>query len=567
MSVSVPQIRTCTKAVTPFFAALCALVVCGASVLAAVEPAAKASSPPADELSAISKDIQQLVRGVGYTDDTDINLVQIISRWDYNAWKQSLSQAKADYEQKKISGEQAAQADVKVLSSLCDAIKKEFIPAAADSEYFYLSKVVNDKTAQFLGYSQLLYVFGNSLGLTIKVADVLETASGPLPAGEEHAACLAELIDGRSVFVDLTQDGPSKPFLFRDQYAAAGNYWELKQKENPLKLPRRIQILDKSGILADIYNGLGNSSAKSGKNSDSLSYFSKAADTYPKMAKAFSSRGAELFSAGQRSKAAADFEKAIQLDPKDAEAYFNRGTMYVATGQGTKGLADFAKAVELKPVFAAAYKSRGNVYLKTGQTAEAIADLSKALELDPKDAEVCVFLGMAYDKAGKSDKAVAYLTRAIELNPKYAAGYNMRGIEYAKLKRFTDAISDFIRASDLDPNFADAYYNRALAYVQLDQHQSAITNFSKAIDLSPRHASAYYYRGVMYQQLRKYEEARSDFNRTVQLQPKNAAAYLHRAIANVQLNKNEDAKKDLKKAGELDPTLKDEIKKIADSMK
>ncbi len=230
--------------------------------------------------------------------------------------------------QKKISAQQAAQEEEKVLKALCNSIKKEFSPAAADSEYFYLRKVVNDKTAQYLGYAQLLYVFGNSIGLTVKVVDVLEPADGQLPVGEEHAACLVELADGKTIMADLTQDDISKPFVFRDQYGAAGNYWELKQKENPLKISRRIQILDRSGILAEIYNSLGNAYAKSRKESDAVSYFSKAIELNPKLAKAYSSRGVEFLIMDQRTKAISDLDKAIQLDPKDAEAYFNQGMLY-----------------------------------------------------------------------------------------------------------------------------------------------------------------------------------------------------------------------------------------------
>ena len=164
--------------------------------MAAEEPPAKASTPAADELPAISKEIQQLVKGLGYTDNTDIDLVQIISRWDYTGWKQTLGQARQDYEQKKISAEQAAQAEEKVLKALLQSIKKEFSPAPGDSEYFYLSKVVNDKTAQYLGYSQLLYVFGNSLGLAVKVADVIGACRG-IVAGRRGTRGLPGRVDRR----------------------------------------------------------------------------------------------------------------------------------------------------------------------------------------------------------------------------------------------------------------------------------------------------------------------------------------------------------------------------------
>jgi hypothetical protein len=127
--------RACKKAIVAFFAALCILPLSGGNGLAAEEPPAKAPLSSADELTAISKEIQQLVKGIGYTDDTDIDLLQILSRWDYTGWKQMLSQVKQDYQQKKISAEQAAQEEEKVLNALCITIKKEFSPAAGDSEY------------------------------------------------------------------------------------------------------------------------------------------------------------------------------------------------------------------------------------------------------------------------------------------------------------------------------------------------------------------------------------------------------------------------------------------------
>jgi tetratricopeptide (TPR) repeat protein len=559
--------RTCKKAIAAFIFGLWILISSVGDVLSVDEPPAKGSSSAADELAAISKEIQQIFKGLGYSGDTDMDLVQIISRWEYADWKQMLNQARQDYGQKKTSAQQEVQEEEKVLKALCNSIKKEFSLAAGDSEYFYLPKVVNNKTAQYLGYAQLLYMFGNSIGLTVKVVDVLEPAGGQLPVGEEHAACLVELAGGKTIMADLTQDSISMPFVFRDQYGAAGNYWELKQKENPLKIPRRIQILDRSGIVADIYNCLGNSYAKSGKVSDAVSYFSKAIDLNPKLAKAYSSRGAEFLSMGQHAKAIPDLDKAIELDPKSAEAYFNQAMLYAASKQDAKALSNFNKAIELKPIFPAAYKSRGNAYLKAGRNPEALSDFAKAIELNPKDAAAYFLLGHLYVQSGKDDKAITYFTKAIELNAKYAEAYNFRGIEYGKLEKYTDAISDFIRAVEINPKYADAYYYRAVTYDQLEQYDPAIKYYSKALEIEPKFAMAYNGRGVDYNKLGNYIEARADFNKVVQLQPKNARAYLNRAIACLNLKKNEDAKRDLKKAGELDPALKEEIKKISETMK
>jgi tetratricopeptide (TPR) repeat protein len=559
--------RTCKKAFVAFFFGLWVVITFGGNGWAFEEPPAKDSSSAADEFAAISKDIQQAVKGLGYSGDVDIDLVQIISGWEYAGWKQTLGQARQDYQRKKTSSEDVSRAEEKALKDLCEAIRKNFPPAAADSEYFYLSKVVKDGMAQCLGYSQLLYVLGNSLGLTVKVVDVLEQAGGPLPAGEEHSACLVELTGGKTIMADLTQDSVSKPFAFRDQYGAVGNYWELKQKDNPLKIQRRIQILDRNGILADIYNSLGNAYAKSGKDTEALSFFNKAIEVYPKLAKAYSSRGVELFNKNQRTKAISDLDKAVELDPKDAEAYYNQGTLYAGSRQEAKAISNFTKAIELKPIFPAVYKSRGSIYLKLGRNSEAISDFAKAIELSPKDAEAYFLLGIIYSQSGKTDKAVSYFTKALEFNPKYAQAYNMRGVVYGMLGKYTDAISDFIKAVDIDPKYAEAYLNRGIAYLQLEQYDMAVKYFSRALEINPKFVEAYNGRGAAYGKLGKFNEARSDFSKVIQYQPKNARAYFNKAVANANLNKNEEAKRDLKKAAELDPSLKEEIKKISDKLK
>ncbi len=118
--------KTCKKAFVAFFFGLWVLITSGGNGLSFEEPPAKGFSSATDELSAISKEIQQTVKGLGYSDDTDIDLVQIISRWEYADWKRTLNQARQDYQQKKISAQQAAQEEEKVLKVLYNSIRKEF---------------------------------------------------------------------------------------------------------------------------------------------------------------------------------------------------------------------------------------------------------------------------------------------------------------------------------------------------------------------------------------------------------------------------------------------------------
>jgi tetratricopeptide (TPR) repeat protein len=522
---------------------------------------------PADDINVVAKEIQQTYKSLGYADDADVDLVQIVSGWKYLQWRQKLVNAKHDYQPKKLLPKLVAKAEEEVINELVKAIQKNFTSAPADSEYFYLSKVIKDKTAQSLGYCQLIYVLGGPLGLTIRIADVLEPAVGYLPETEEYAACFVTLTDGKTLVVDLTQSAISKPFVFTDQYAAAGNYWDLKSKDNPLKIPRRIQILDRNATLAQIYNNLAYAYAKSGKDDQAISFFSKSAELAPKLAKAFNSRGALYFKKGQFQKAVADLNKAIQLDPKSPEAYFNLGTVYMQSGHIDKALSAFSKSIELKPTFASAYKSRGIIFLNKGKTEAATSDFDKAVELDPKLAAAYVLQGIIYGNAGKNAEAVSKFTKAVELDPNNAEAYNYRGVAYTRLEKYTDAISDFIKAAELNPKQADIYFNRAVVYEALGQNENAISYFTKAMELDPKNVQAYNGRGGVYLNTGQYPQAVSDFTKAIQRNPRNANAFFNRGLANMALKKNELAKSDLLKAMELNPEFKPQVHKALDELR
>ncbi len=197
-----------------------------------------------------------------------------------------------------------------------------------------------------------------------------------MPAGEEHSACLVELTDGKTIMADLTQEGISEPFVFRDQYGAAGNYWELKQKENPLKIPRRIQILDRNGILADIYNCLGNAYAKSGKESEAVSYFHKAIELCPKLAKAYSSRGVELFKHGSTHESRyPTWTKPFSSIPKTPRHISTRGRYTPDRDKKRKPFPTLPKPSNLSRYFRRHIKAGETYTLRSGQNSRSLVRL------------------------------------------------------------------------------------------------------------------------------------------------------------------------------------------------
>ena len=518
----------------PIVAAFIVAVIMGVFVGCGKEPVK--ASPPVPELELLSKQIKQLVKGLEYSDKVAEDFVKMVTGWK-NAggqtvlvvWKQKLNQARQDYKQDKISKDQLAKIEESIVKELSQSIQKEIVPG---ERFCDLVDVIKHKQTQCAGYLQMVYVLGNSIGLSVRAIGVLELMSpGPLPAEQGHIACIISLTDGKTMMVDLAfRSTISKPFKLEEEFTKVGNYWELKGKDNPLGIHRRIQILDKNGIIAWIYNN----------------------------------RGAAYYNLGQPTKAISDLTKAIELNPKLAEAYSNRGLVYDNLGQYTQAISDYTKAIELNPKYAEAYSSRGLTYYNLGKHTQAISDCTKAIELNPKYAEAYYSRGTIYVNLGKHTQAISDCTKAIELNPKYAEAYGNRGLTYYKLGQYTQAISDYTKTIELNPKDAQAYYNRGLAYRKLGQYTQAISDFTKAIELNPKFADAYYNRGVVYANLGQYTQAISDFTKAIKLNPKFAEAYYGRGAAYAFLGKFEEAKKDLLKALELDPSLKSFIKKISD---
>ncbi|MEX0678036.1 MAG: tetratricopeptide repeat protein [Pirellulales bacterium] len=365
----------------------------------------------------IAKDIEKSVVALEYPKGTADDLARLARDWKCELWKQKLSRARAASPTGQTA--EVARVEEEAAKALYETIGREIRPCDEKARfYFSLSKVVRHKKAECLGYSQLFYILGNSIGLKVRVINVLELVSGPLPLGKGHVACLVSLSDGKAMMVDLALHHVSRPFVFEQTFAEIGNYWERKQANTSYEIYRRIQILNESGVVACIYCNRGSlySGHSSASNStklpvssesivtihfdvddtgsligqdEQLSYYTKAIELNPKLAEAYNNRGLSYGELGQDTEAISDFNKAIELNPKLAEAYNNRGLSYGELGQYTEAISDFNKAIELNPKNAPAYISRGllNAVLGKngvpGKTDEARSDLQKAVALNP----------------------------------------------------------------------------------------------------------------------------------------------------------------------------------------
>ena len=312
------------------------------------------STPASTEVESLSKEIKLLVKELEYSDKVAEDFVNMVISWKDKQgrpvliiWKKKLARAKEDYKQGKISIDRLVKAEESIIGEFSQRTRKEI---SYNEKFFDLADVIKHKQAQCVGYAQLVYILGNSIGLSVKAINVVKLATGTLER-KGHAACIISLADGKRLMVDTWGVGGvvGRPFKTEKEFRKVGNYWELKDKDNPLQIHRRVQMLDRNGLIAFIYINRG--------------------ATYSKL--------------GQCHKAISDYTRAIELNPECALAYYGRGATYVKLGQYHKAISDCTRAIELNPECAEAYYGRGIAYIYLKKTEEAKKDLVKAVELEP----------------------------------------------------------------------------------------------------------------------------------------------------------------------------------------
>ncbi len=419
-------LRRCVSGISALF-----LFVAVADARRTDETDVDATGPPTKAPSttdALAKDIEKSVAALGYPKATADELARLARDWKCAPWKQKLSQARAAPPSKQTA--EAAQVEEQATKALYETIGTEIgrCDEKDAAQYFHLSKVVRDKKAQSLGYSQLVYILGNSIGLKVSAIRVLELAPARRPSLElGHVACLVTLSDGNAMLVDVQNKRLDGPFVFDETFAKAGHDWVLEETDTSRDLPRRIQILNEGGLVGCFYDGLAN----------------------------------VYSNAGQRDKAMSYSTKAIALNPNDATAYCTRGHGYSELGKDAEAISDLSKAIELNPKYAQAYYNRGALYAKTKESTKAVSDFTQAIALNPSWVEAYSERGSAHGKLGLHGKAISDFTKVIELSPKRAQAYSDRGYEHYKSRQYTQALYDFNKAILIDPKLAGAYYGRA----------------------------------------------------------------------------------------------------------
>lgn len=388
--------------------------------------------------------IRRMVRELEYPERVASDLVEMVHNWKDTqgqpalaALKTILANSRRSRTRGKLSEIQLAGIEKNVVSQLARTIKKQI---RYERDCFELASLVRNRKTNCCGYSQLLYILGNSIDLSVCAVRVIESVEGPMATVPRHMANVARLADGTTIILDLTKTGDSvgasgvtrgkfqddiEPgqsegqetrsrsgrIYIRSGARSIGEVCFIEQlaARGP-DVPtdgRRIQVLDRSDLIAELYFSRGTVYHSSGRSAEAIATYAKAIKANPECARAYNNRGCVHLTEGRYRESTSDFDKAIGLNPKFAHAYYNRGNARLALGLYSRAISDYTFVVELGAGSERTFLKRGVAYLKSGQYGRAVADYTKAIELDPKS-------GRAYYKRGTAHAMLADLARAKE---------------------------------------------------------------------------------------------------------------------------------------------------------
>jgi tetratricopeptide (TPR) repeat protein len=410
-----------------------------------------AAIPAKTRSDALANDIRQAVRDLNYPSKTADDVARMVSGWNLDRLRQRLATARDDLQLGKIDKARVAQVEEHITRELSQTIASKI---TFDLPAFSLSDVVTRRKTNCLGYAQLVYVLGNSIGLTTKAAQIGELARrAPAPASWGHIACLVELTDGTTVMVEVSIANKfvSKPFILPETFVEGHYYSTLKDKSNPLGIHPSIRILNRNGLIAAVYTSQGNTYTEAGQHDRALTYHRRAIELDPTQADPYTNRANSYLALRQYSEAMADFDKAVEIHPGEL-AFFNRGTALHLTEQHGKAISDLTRAIELRPKYREAYLNRGSAHLALGKYEEAVSDYTSGIEIEPGEADAYYNRSIAYARWGRDDDALADLNKTIALNPRHASAYLGRGYTLAKRGKTEEGKRELRKALQLDPS-------------------------------------------------------------------------------------------------------------------
>lgn len=139
---------------------------------------------------------------------------------------------------------------------------------------------------------------------------------------------------------------------------------------------------------------------------------------HPDEPQPYISYGTILSKTGRQGESLKYFTEALKKDPRNSDALNKLGISKLMIFMQkrepsllTEAYDSFTKAISINPLLAESFSGRGTIQIFLKNTGEAIKDLEKALKIDPGQIEVYFNLGIVYLRSGNREKAFELFNR------------------------------------------------------------------------------------------------------------------------------------------------------------
>ncbi len=535
----------------------------------------------------LAQAIRDQIKALEYSDETAEAFLKMVGSWKCEKWRETLREAKRQFESQEISADEYASAEKGVAVNLARKIRNEIDNGGSA---FELNDVIASRKAQCLGYSQVFYVIGSAVGLQTQTVIVSEFPGKPMPLEIGHVGCLIHLKNNQAVEIELNvarstirswYDAaiqaifPTKPrnkkypFFVSNEFLlgkAYGNFQGVltvvPSAENDV-IYGKMQRLDSRRLIAAVLVNKAFVFRKSEHDREALASLSQAIKLFPELADGHRQRGDCLAKAGLKQEAIAEFSEAIRLAPSDFDSLQSRAAITIDDANDDTNIDGAIYDLNAADDFIRRRMAAESVFLVQSAARLDLPSIGycldnlKALQLR------CSYLnfvrGCALCIQSRWEDSLQSLSTAIALTPTDAESLAWRSYAYYNLNRTEDSVADAERSVSLQPNWR-AYSVLSKSRSKQERWRDAADAMTQALNLAGDARDfdwklAYLIRAYANFRLNDHNEALNDANKLIDLDSKEYRGYQYRGCANQALRKYPEAIADYSKAIELNPRL------------
>ena len=287
----------------------------------------------------------------------------------------------------------------------------------------------------------------------------------------------------------------------------------------------------------DANHRLGQLLIESGRASEAIAYFERAAAVRPSDYENAYDLALALAEAGQYERAHDEARNLLALHDK-AELHHLLGDVEEKLGDSLEAVRQYERAAELDPSEVYLF-DWGSELLLHHAPEPAQEVFTNGNRLFPRSARMLIGIGAAWFARGSYDQAVRRIGEASDLNPNDPVPYlflgKMQSAESAPSPELLEKLRRFVA---LQPENAAAnyYYAVGLWKTRRDSQDKARTSqveslLNKAVHLDPKFAAAHLQLGILHSDRGNYARGIAEYQQAIQLDPQMEEAHYRLAQA------------------------------------